>query len=313
MLGLGFFFGLDYLMPKWEAHSLKTLHWAEKQAAFWKENVFIYKFRKKKGNDPRPFLMRLANMYAVNIWLVYAFVKILVWFGVIGVFLALILSKGFIDPLSVHGIYYDFLLARASATPNGAHIWSYIIVPITVLVVAYKLMPIKFGSLNYVGDIYQGLGVGVFVLAVHEGLWLIFYYGIYAKYLTFADFNNVLRDVSFAGMLLLFGIAWLKYPNRTIPMKVFLYPTLLYFVFLCIWAAFGLPITTINNPTFANNFYQETIWYANAWVNLTEIAGWLMLAIGYMVSISHWRKGLPELPQYLTPPKIPQKVEGMVP
>lgn len=313
LLGIGFWFGLDYLMPKWEAYSLRTLHWAEKQATFWKTHVFIYEHRRKKGNDPRPFFMRLANMYAVNAWLLYAFVKIMVWFGVIGILLTLVLSKGFIDPLSLHGIYYDFLFARASDTPNGAHIWSYIVVPLTVIFVGYKMFPQKFGSLNYVGDIYQGLGVGVFVLAVHEGLWLVFYYGIYAKYLTFADFNNVLRDVSFAGMLVMFAVAWWKYPNRTIPMKVFVIPTLIYFAFLLGWAAFGLPITTINNPTFVNNFYQETIWYANPWVNLTEIGGWLLLAFGFMASISQWRKLQPTLPLYLIPPIEPAKIEGMVP
>ena len=296
ILGVGFFFGLVYLQP-WAFDGARgKLKRAQDRAAIRKANVRFYNHwndfwgaldgeaHEKIIDDPG-FKERINGMFAVFGWLIYTYLTIIVWFGVVGVALTLILSKGLVNPLSWSGFYYDVLFARANAQPNGAHIWSYLTVPLFVFVIAYKLRPKDLGSLGLVGDIYQAIAGGAFLVAMHEGLWNILYYASYYQFLSWVDLTNVLRDVSFNVMAVLFILTFWKYRKRTIPMQIFIYPTLVYLGFLFAWLAFGLPITTINNPSYSIGLYQETIWFSNPWVNLTELGGWLLIFIVYSIAV----------------------------
>lgn len=281
--------------PRWESYAINRL----KAASQRRTNVDFYNALPHPPISATPSISYLfGSLWTLNVWIVYAFTTILVWFGAIGLTLTLLLSKAFVNPLSWSGFVYDVIYARANDQPNGAHILSYLVVPIVGFVVAYRFIPdYPTKALKVTGGIYQGIAVGAVLVAVHEGLWGIFYYTVYAQYLSWAILTNVLRDASFGAMLVCFVVAYWKYKDRTISMKIFLLPTFLYVCFLLAWTfiptLFGfnlLPITTINNPAYANNLYQETIWWSNPWVNLTEVVSWVMLATGFIIQILRLKK-----------------------
>jgi hypothetical protein len=294
ILGVGFFVGLVWLQPRVFDSVWNRLQRAKELGRIRRQYLADYGRIPTELYDELPhehtpketqFIVQLGQLYAVNGWLVYTFLTILVWFGVIGITLTLLFVKGMVAPTSWGAIEYDLLYVRANAQPNGAHVWSYFSVPAFCLLVAYKLRPKNLGMLGLVGDIYQGVGAAAFMVAMHEGLWNIFYYATYYKYLSWVDLNNVLRDVSFCVMAVLFILAFWKYPKRTLPLKIFIWPTLVYLAFLFVWLAFGLPITTINNPSHSIGLYQETVWFSNPWVNLTEVFGWILIASTYSYAV----------------------------
>jgi hypothetical protein len=234
-------------------------------------------------------LPRHRHWWEIDMWM-----RATAWILLVGVFGDLLLSEGWVNPLlpspasanglgySMPGWFFDLFFARANDQPNGAHILSYVGVSLFGLVVAYKYRPPKM--IGWFGDTFQGIIAAGFMGAVHELIWITLYYIAYAQYLSFSILPQLIRDVSFIVMMLLFVVTFWKFKGRKMSMWVFKWPILIYLAFDLAWffvpVLFGypfLPITTINNPQFGSGLYQETPWFGVAWVNIVEVASWIIL------------------------------------
>lgn len=198
----------------------------------------------------------------------------------------LLTSIGWHDPLTWTGLRYDLLFARAGKDVlNGAHLMSYLPIPALGLYVGWKFR----GEIEpkILLNSYLGLLVAGAAVAIHEGLWIPFYYVFYAQYLTWGVFDNVLKDVFFCVMLGLFVLTYLRYPLQRIPFKTFKWPTIIYLGFLFIWAVFGFHITTINNFVYGQGVYSVTQWWGDPVTNFFEVASWDILLVGMAIAV--WR------------------------
>lgn len=165
-----------------------------------------------------------------------------------------------------------FLMARASGQPNGAHLPSYIAMALLGTFVAFKYRK------GYFADAFQGIMVVGFAVAVHEGLWMFAYWGQYYGVLGLAEGANFIEDFFFFVMSLMLVYTFWKSPLRTIPLRTFAWPVIIYSTFLLVWFAIGLPITTVNNFQVGQGVFGVTRWFAVPWVNGIEIASWLLIA-----------------------------------
>ena len=137
----------------------------------------------------------------------------------------------------------------------------------------------------------------IFIGGVHELLWIGPYYVAYAQYLSWSMAYEVLRDVSFGVMMVLFIMTFVKSPTRPFPLKILKPMVAFYCVYLAAWfvvpALFGyhlLPITTLNNPNFGVGLYQETPWFSWWWINAIEENGWIVLCIPAIVAVLRYQK-----------------------
>lgn len=237
----------------------------------------------------------------------YAMLKILSLVVVLwAVFLYLLTSAGWRNPfvfvtnwygISAPGWFFDIAYARATNTPSGAHILSYIGCAVFGLAICYKAMnfpPKRF--FDILADPFQGIAAFLFLEGVHELPWTALYYVAYSQYLNLSLLPEVLRDVSFVVMSLFFLIIFWKYPNRIVPLSIFKWPITAYLVYLAGWfilpRLFGfhlLPITTLNNPDFGVGPYQETPWFSLWWVNAIEVGSWLILWVPMIMQVVRYK------------------------
>lgn len=240
----------------------------------------------------------------------YAMLKILSLVVVLwGIFLYLLTSTGWRSPfvyvtdwygISAAGWFFDIVYARASDTPSGAHILSYLGCAAFGLTICYKAMkypPQRF--FDILADPFQGIAGLLFLEGVHELPWVALYYVAYSPYLNFTLLPEVLRDVGFIVMSICFLLVFWKYPNRIVPLSIFKWPILSYLVYLELWffapALFGfhlLPITTLNNPNFGVGPYQETPWFSWWWVNLIEVGSWLILWVPCIIQVVRYKSSI---------------------
>ena len=209
----------------------------------------------------------------------------------LGVTLDLIFSKGWVNPLSSSGLEYDLVFARASGTPNGAHILSYLSIPVLALIVIYKYH-----------DIFLGLITTAFFVAVHEGIWIPGYYLAYSQYYIASDLTDVLKDISFSIMLVLFVVTFLKYKYQKIDWRIFKIPIIIYTLFVVLWfllphlihpSYYGwLPVTVLSNfnPVIGQTVYNLSPWYNDLLTGTLEVTSWLMLAISFTWAILRQKK-----------------------
>jgi hypothetical protein len=171
------------------------------------------------------------------------------------------------------------LMARAAGKPNGAHLLSYIPLPLLGLYVAYKFRK------DVMLDCYQGIFVVGLGVAVHELIWIVAYYIEWGRFLTLASWTNVTEDMGFAVMCVLLFYAYWKYPYRSISLKTFKWPVVVYTGYIIAWLADGLPITTINNFTLGAPIYGQTPLWADPLTNLIEVVSWLLIAATFWIAI----------------------------
>ena len=178
-------------------------------------------------------------------------------------------SVGWHDPFTLQGAYYDLIFARVNSAPNVAHIASYL----GVCAVAISVF-IKFRK-GFIDNSPEMLALvtGALAVAIHEGLWIVFYYAAYGRYLlSFSLLPNVVVDIGFSAMCILFVLAYSKYRSQRLPLKTF-YPSIVgYVALLCIWFVVPhlidpsyyswLPISTLNNWKFGQGIFNETQWYS---------------------------------------------------
>jgi hypothetical protein len=182
-----------------------------------------------------------------------------------------------------YGVWNFLFLARASGAPNGAHLLSYIPLPILGLYVA-----VKFRT-DMLLDCFQGILVVGFGVAFHELPWLVAYWSVYAHYWNLGVLSNIIEDVGFCLMCVLLCVAYWKYPKRSISLRIFFWPLVGYAGILFVWALYGLPITTINNWQLGTGIFEITQWWGNVWVNFVEVMTWIYVAAAFFVVI--WREG----------------------
>jgi hypothetical protein len=240
------------------------------------------------------------GIFKLGVWVLWVFIKVVVFVvGMIGTLLTLLLSVGLEAPTSLQAIVFDIIYARANGQPNGAHIPSYLILVVFGFVVCYKFQWRPFKTMeSLMGDPFQGIAAAGFLGAMHEILWIGFYYAGYYQYLSWTDFPEVMRDVSFVGLLLLLLATFWKYPKRKFPLRIFKWPVVLYSAYLVAWfflppLLFGFhvfPITTINNPQFGTGLYQQTPWWGNPWVNVMEVGSWLLLGFSFIFAVVRYRR-----------------------
>lgn len=277
LIGLGLFLFMVYALPRLQKVSLFTIRYRGT----------------KDGKEHTRYLH--PKWFAL-----YAYLQILVLMIPLWAELGtLLFSTGWKNPfiisnwqgIHVAGWLFDFIYARANDLPNGAHLVSYIGVPLFGLVVTYKFAKRKPRTMNtFIGDPFQGLVASVFLGAVHEIIWIVFYYTAYADKLNWSLAPEVVRDVSFVSLTILLVVTFWKMPTRKIPLKIFKWPVILFTVycaawFIIPWALGGpiFPITTINNPQFGVGIYQETPWFSLLYVNAIEVCSWVLLWVSFVV------------------------------
>jgi hypothetical protein len=199
-------------------------------------------------------------------------------------------SVGWKLPFTQH-LYYNLIFATANNQPNGAHITSYLAVMFLVLFSAWKSKDVIFGVL-----------AGSFLVAFHEGFWMIFYLTGYAQYFSMLMITNILKDMlAFIPMIILFAISYWKYPFRLGQMKSFKYIALIYLTYLVAWFfiphlidpfTYGfLPIRTANIPYNVSHgvtftIYNETKYFWNPIVSGIEEISWIICALGIGIVIA---------------------------
>ena len=195
-------------------------------------------------------------------------------------------SVGWISPFSINGLEYDLLFARANGQPNGAHIISYLGVVAIAWIVAIKYRDGPFPEL------FLGGLAGAFLVAVHEGIWIVFYYAYYWQFLDLDLLTNVLKDVSFSSMIILFVLAFKNYPFQKMNLTIFKRPAMLFTAYCMGWfflpIAFGynpFPITTVNNFKYGHTVYNETIYWADPAVNALEVTSWIFAFVLIAITI----------------------------
>ncbi len=242
-----------------------------RQKASWGNSFLDYTFPKTSYPNGKP-------RYFWAYWLLL-FARGSVYCGLGIVLVDLIGAKALVSPLTWDGLRYDILFARASATPDGAHVFSYLGVPI-----------FGFLVMALYRDEFLGALAAAFVVAIHEGPWEIVYYGMYYQYLSWDLLIYVLKDISFAIMIILFILAFWKYPDRKVSMKVFAIPTIGYLVYLAWWVSIGLPITTINNYRYGTTIYHITQWWSSPFVNGIEVGSWIYICAAFSIAtLLYWK------------------------
>jgi hypothetical protein len=253
---------------------------------------------KDKKLHQRPVHPKIFALYAYLMVIVLA---IPLW----AEFMTLLLSTGWKNPLapviwngiSAPGWLFDLFCARANDLPGGAHLVSYIGVPLFGLVVTYKFARRHPLTMNtFIGDPFQGLAASVFLGGVHELIWIVFYYSAYWPYLNWSLAPEVVRDVSFVSMTVLLVVTFWKMPTRKIPLRIFKWPVVLFAAYCAAWFIVPpllggpvFPITTINNPQFGVGAFQETPWFSLMWVNAVEVGSWLLLWVGFVVQVARYK------------------------
>lgn len=198
-----------------------------------------------------------------------------------GTFYIVLSDIGWLDAWNLYGADYRqlFLMARASGQPNGAHLPSYISICFLGFYMAWKHRKGVFL------DTYQGILVVAFAVGVHEALWLVAYFAEYYIALGLAVGANFIEDFFFLVMCaMLIGGFW-KSSLRTIRLKIFVWPIIVYSGFLFVWFSIGLPISTVNNWQVGQGVYGVTKWFSDPFVNGIEISSWLLIAASFLVVI----------------------------
>jgi hypothetical protein len=210
----------------------------------------------------------------------------------------LLFNKGWVNPfgnsnyfnLNTPGWLFDLIFSRANVQPNGAHDISYISM-LAVGLVAYAKWR----------DPFLALGCISFVVVLHEGFWEAAYYAVYSVYITsWALLTNVLKDVSFASMLVFFYLGFKNYPYKPFNLRIFKWPAIIFgasmlaWVFVPYFFGYGLmPITTLNNFIYGQGIYSETVYWGNAIVNAIEVGSWVEAALLVSIPIALVRKNAP--------------------
>lgn len=285
-LGLGFiaYIGFCKIVPWMRRKAdLRYSYWrttiASSNILYW---VFA-PFKYSPSNAGLPLMVKIEKPEKMKLWVLWAFLQGAVFLlaELLPTFI-LITSVGWKLPF-LQNLYYNLLFATANGAPNGAHITSYLCVMATMLFIAWKTR-----------DVFLGILGGAFLVGLHEGIWIVFYYLGYWQFINASMITNVVKDWPiFTGMIVLFIYSFEKYPFNHWHLKDFKIPIVLFAVYVALWffiphLFFGysnwLPIRTANLPNSAitTTQYNKTPWFWDPYVNALEVFSWFFLYIGLM-------------------------------
>ena len=245
-----------------------------KAARFFFKRLLGLKRIRRIIKRPRAFLLYLIP-YSV------------VWMAMFLTLFELLTSVGLRSPLTWQGLAYDLVFARSNGQPNGSLITDYVGVVLLMWAVAIKYRDGLFPN------VFLGVSVGLFLVGVHEGIWVFFYYLQYGQYLHLGTLApNIVSDAFSVAMYAGFIAGFLKLakagrgsprPFAVPDPRSFTVPILATVAFMLAWfflpplfSSFytHFPITTVNNPEFGQTIFNETKYWPDFWTNLVEGLGW---------------------------------------
>ena len=267
IIGIGMMITFLWFVPRIQQYRSTKLFDASQHEAIASLNLF-------QG-------MRIYLLQWSKILLPYAFngIAFILLTGTLGILLT---DIGWVKAFDNYSFPMNFLMARSSGAANGAHLLSYIPLPFLGVYVAYKY------SKNRFLDCYQGILIVAFGVAIHESIWIVAYYIQYAQFMNLGLLPNIIEDICFSGMCVLLIVTFWKYPFRSIPLRVFKLPILLYSIFIAGWLAIGLPLTTINNYQIGHGTFMTTNLWADPLTNAIEIWSWIQISLSFFIVI--WRQ-----------------------
>lgn len=177
-------------------------------------------------------------------------------------------------PAWTKGIAYFLLVARQ--TPNGAHITSYVLVFVLVLIASLKF-----------DDSLKALFFGGLMVFVHEGLWFPFYY------LTNWGFVNALEDLAF--FLWILSLYWVA--TKFYRLKINKVGVVVFLGYLIGWLSIGFPVTVKNVSKFAVGY--QTPYYNSFFVNSIETVSWILIFAVFVWSLKENEGDWPQVKDFL--------------
>ncbi len=197
--------------------------------------------------------------------LVRTFFKLSFSVVMLTVLLHLIVGASWRIPDSLENLWYDLFIIRVNNMPNGAHVWSYVTIPVLYFVI-----------LLWSKDEWYSFGVSVFHVFLHEGIWFVFYYLEYWGEINWE--TEFYADLTFLMLICTFGVIYsIKYSLKSLSLVI---GGLFFFDF--IWFCFGMPITSTNSRDQMLE-YGLTIWANDLSVNAVEVVGWLLSLVLMLV------------------------------
>ncbi|MDG6998462.1 MAG: hypothetical protein JRN15_05030 [Nitrososphaerota archaeon] len=291
-LGLGFtaWIGIAKIVPyvrgKKESEARETMEytstfWTTRNPLIWIVQPHHFSFAK-----PHEVTITRKEPMRMNWYIRWGALQALAWIVTLGILADLLTSKGWELPFFQH-FEYNMFYAVANNAPNGAHITSYLTIVMLTVFVAAKTKDIFLGGLS-----------GALLVALHELIWIGFYYTAWGQYVNAGMITNILKDFPiFTGMLVLFLIGFAKYPYQKWKLSEFKIPLMIYTAYLVAWFFLPhlinpsyyqfLPIRTANLPSSLTSAtvtqWNETKYFNDFLTNAIEVFGWYILFVSMMI------------------------------
>jgi hypothetical protein len=187
-----------------------------------------------------------------------------------------IIGGAIIEHALTANLWYDFIFARVNNGLDAARVSTYIMIP-TMFFIAYVL----------VRNEWKALAFALYMPAIHETFWEIFYYVQYWQY--FQTSAIWVEYLSFAFMLctLLF-VPIYKY-RKWMPL------TTVGIFFYSLWwymqEGFRVTVSVVTPTLWVPGKLDTTIWYGDLGVNLIEVCSWVLVFILMIIDINAIRIG----------------------
>lgn len=238
------------------------------------------------------FILIGVVFYSVYRWILprihpFSLIGALLRFGISFTALFLLLAIVFLSPnmrwtLNYWDWIYNISLARVTANPYGAHVFSYITIPL-----------VYFGAFYVTRNEYFSFAFAASTVFLHEMVWFAFTvaftllnHGIYQP--------TLISSTAFAIMITLFGAVILQVYRLN--WKWFMLPFIYTLGFDSIWFwANDWRITVSIFDVMGQAQYAATPYYFDFWANMFENIGWLSLFPMMMLVLFFARPKIEEL------------------
>lgn len=276
-LGIAAYFASVFLIPKFRAKSNEIECYAWRKTFPNRPIAWLLGLPYAKG-ERQTIIVRRNMPENILWWTPYKFAIGAAWFIAFSILAQLLTAVSLKAPTSLDNIIYDLIYARADGKADGAHIFSYVGIPIIIVLTAWRFK-----------DIWLGYLVGGLLVAVHEIFWTSLYYLAYWPYINFDSLTNLFKDfASFYPMLFLLLFAFMRYRPQKLGVNAFKVPFLVYGLYLLLWFflpklllgyEYYLPVTTLNlwNDELVRTIWKQTIYWGTPLVDSLEVGSWVLL------------------------------------
>jgi hypothetical protein len=167
-------------------------------------------------------------------------------------------------------IIHDLVLSRMDGQADSGHVFSYV-----------SLIGLGLLSLWVYRDAIQTILIISLTVAIHECIWFVFFHLVYHS-------TTIMQNIAqgdFSYIFIAFSFLYVYHRTYKIP-SGFIVTILAYLFYDIIWYMYGLPITVALTHTGSDlNAYVLTLYYLSLPVNGIEIGSWLILILGFMVTM----------------------------